>query len=140
VRRFVEGLDEGPAVVIHDLLVPEIGENFAEVVDVGNESGDSQRALLCVDGLRVILYLLGERDEGAMPVIHRVELAAPTGARVTESRQPRADSFAKRLASVQLIAEHESFPGGRIKCDVSDRSDSDVSALRDVFGSWIKQP
>ncbi len=116
LARFVENLPDERAYLVHDLLAAEVSGGLAEVVEFVDDSGDRKRALLHAENSQLILYTLADAG-GQMPYVHMTELGSLSGARVTEVRLPTAqdDHAPASLPTTRFVAEHGSFPGGRLE-------------------------
>jgi hypothetical protein len=162
IARLLEGLPTEDQFLLKGLLESELPESDQLVVV---DCGDQRRSLMRVSGSTLVFYFVSGkqtnesgRQEPAQ--IRTVRVVAPRRARITEEREVRAAGavetseqypLAARLgggpvvshsvtATTELVAEHETFPGGSIRCDCSTLAPEQRTRVRELFESWALPP
>jgi hypothetical protein len=160
IGRLLTGLAPDDQFLLKGVLESEVPESEALVVV---ECGDQRRSLMRVTGTMLVFYFVtgGRTDDTGrreLAQIRTVRIIAPQRARITEERDVRAAGavetseqypLAARLggstaishsvtATTALVAEHEAFPGGSIRCDCSELAPEHRSRVRELFESWVQ--
>lgn len=160
IARLLDGLAAEDQFLLKGILESEVPEPDQLVLV---ECGDQRRSLVRVTGSDLVFYFLTGRrtDESGgrgLSQIRTVRIAAPQRASITEERDVREAGavegseqypLAARLgggsaishsvtATTALVAEHEAFPGGSIRCDCSELTPDQRTRVRDLFESWVQ--
>jgi hypothetical protein len=160
IARLLDGLATDDQFLLKGVLESEVPESDPLVVV---DCGDQRRSLMRVAGPALVFYFVSGRrtDETGrqeLSQIRTVRVVAPRRARITEEREVRAAGaiegseqypLATRLgggpavshsvtATTTLVAEHETFPGGSIRCDCSKLTPDQRTRVRDLFESWVQ--
>jgi hypothetical protein len=160
IALLLDGLATDDQFLLKGVLESEVPESDQLVVV---DCGDQRRSLMRVAGQALVFYFVSGRrtDETGrqeLSQIRTVRVVAPQRARITEEREVRPAGavggseqypLATRLgggpavshsvtATTTLVAEHETFPGGSIRCDCSTLAPEQRSRVRDLFESWVQ--
>lgn len=160
IARFVDALPTEDQFLVKGVLEGELPSSEQLVLV---ECGDAQRSLMHANGSALVFYFVTGRrtDESgrkSLSQIRTVRVVAPQRARVTEERDVREAGatqgseqypLATRLGggpavshsvtvTTSLLAEHDTFPGGSVRCDCSELTNDQRSRVRALFESWAE--
>lgn len=161
IAQLVDGLPTDDQFLLKGVLESEVPESDQLVVV---DCGDQRRSLMRVSGSALVFYFVTGRrtDESGrqeLSQIRTVRVVAPRRARITEEREVRPAGAAEtseqyplaaRLGAgapvvshsvttmTTLVAEHEAFPGGIIRCDCSKLAPEQRTRVRELFESWAQ--
>jgi hypothetical protein len=160
IARLLDGLATDDQFLLRGVLESEVPESDPLVLV---DCGDERRSLMRVVGPALVFYFVtgrrpGQADGHELPQIRTTRVVAPRRARISEEREVRAAGavegseqypLATRLgggaavshsvtATTMLVAEHEAFPGGSIRCDCSQLAPDQRTRVRDLFESWAQ--
>jgi hypothetical protein len=160
ISQLLDGFSRDDQFLLAGVLEGEVPSSDQLVLV---ECGDERRALMRVTGSTLVFYFVtgrrtNEAGERALSQIRTVRVVAPRRARITEDRDVREVGavegseqypLAARLgggsavshsvaATTALVAEHETLPGGRIRCDCSNLAPEQRTKVRELFESWAQ--
>lgn len=160
IAQLLDGLATEDQFLLRGVLEGEVPESDQLVLV---ECGDERRSLMRVAGSALVFYFVtgrrtDETGRRSLSQIRTVRVVAPRRARITEDRNVREAGavegseqypLAARLgggsavshsvtATTALVAEHETLPGGSIRCNCAELAPEQRTRVRDLFESWAQ--